>query len=137
MASLFRRKRSLIFKLLLGIPTLWLIIVIFLSFQNTEENKPSQVHKPVVDSVIKREAEHPRMFNGFQNPINRINEMVQPFNPFAEAKKPAEKQEDSKPKFSDNNIAKLNPPDAERVIPKDYDDSLKYLKDPNAPGEIT
>ena len=74
MASFFRRKRSLIFKFIIGVPTLWFFLVIFLSYQdkgedvgNSETNGRNKIAKE------KRSV--------FENPLDRIkNAIVQPFN---------------------------------------------------------
>ncbi|XP_053373478.1 polypeptide N-acetylgalactosaminyltransferase 5-like [Mercenaria mercenaria] len=133
MASFFRRKRSLIFKLILGIPTLWFVIVIFLSFQSTDNDKPRDDKGP---NLAKRDIENKGgggVFEGFQNPINKINQIVQPFNPFVN--KEVTKQKNMKLSNKQNgNLRDIGNPD-DKVVHTDFDVSGKYRKSDNGPGE--
>ena len=134
MASFFRRKRSLIFKLILGIPTLWFLIVIFLSFQSTDTGSSEQDRGP---DKIKRDIDNNPggggVFNGFQNPINKINKIVQPFNPFVnkEVTKQANVIDSNK---GDGNVADIGNPE-DRIVHKDYDVSGKFRNSDSGPGK--
>ncbi|KAL4222733.1 N-acetylgalactosaminyltransferase [Mactra antiquata] len=131
MASFFRRKRSLIFKLILGIPALWFLIVIILSFQNTENEESSRNKGP---DIVKRNVQENRgVFEGFQNPIKKINQIVEPFNPFVN------KVTKNVNIGKDNNALGFNSnidgnPD-ERIVHTDFDESGKYRTSDNGPGE--
>ena len=70
MASFFRRKRSLIFKLVIGVPALWFFIVIFLSYQDKGDGDENSNHN-------QRIRVHERSV--FENPLDRIkNAIVKP-----------------------------------------------------------
>lgn len=133
MASFFRRKRSLIFKLILGIPTLWFLIVIFLSFQTAESDKSPHEKGP---NIVKRHvgnSERKGVFEGFQNPINKINQIVQPFNPFVN-----KEVTNGKDVIDSNNprgaaVDNRNPDD--RIVHTDFDNSKNYRTSDSGPGE--
>lgn len=139
MASFFRRKRSLIFKLIIGIPALWFVIVIFLSFQGAEDNKPL---------IYERQQTHDRerkqnvqmqggggVFEGFQNPINKLNQIVQPFNPFVN-KEPTKSNNVIDNNVGDRLLNQGNPNDL--VVHEAYDVSGQFRDvGPNAAGSYT
>lgn len=136
MASFFRRKRSLILKLILGIPALWFLIVIFLSFQSTDSDKPPHEKGP---DIAKRDVGNRDsgggVFQGFQNPIDKFNQIVQPFNPFNNAKEVTKRKNVIDDNKQDSLVAgKGNPED--RIIHKDYDASSKYRTSDTGPGEF-
>lgn len=134
MASFFRRKRSLILKLILGIPALWFVIVIFLSFQSTDNDGPPHEKGP---DLAKREVMSDTggggggVFQRLQNPINKLNQMVQPFNPFVN-------KETTKPNVIDpdglKNEIRMESPD-EKIVHTDYDVSGKFRTSDSGPGE--
>ncbi|WAQ94377.1 GALT5-like protein [Mya arenaria] len=138
MASFFRRKRSLICKLVIGLPALWLVIVIFLSFQNTDNDPPFRENQHHEHNIAKKDVQNSGgggVFEGFQNPINKFNRMVEPFNPFVTHK--------DKPKNEIQNMDQegLHPPadignPDDLIVHQAYDASEKYRDvAPNAPGE--
>jgi len=130
MASFFRRKRSLIVKLVIAIPALWFAIVIFLSFQSSEQDKPFHERQPHDHNhnIAKKDVQNSGggVFQGFQNPINKINEMVQPFNPFVTKNKLAEFAiQDSKDRAVGRPPVNGGNPD-ELIVYEPYDDSGKF-----------
>lgn len=135
MASFFRRKKSLIFKLILGIPALWFIIVIFLSLQGAENDRPLLVERQRVHDLERKEPlPNPNVgvFEGFQNPIDKFNQIVQPFNPFVNKEATQAKNVIDHGINVNNNIG--NP--KERIVHEAYDVSGNFRGDigPNAPG---
>ncbi|XP_061179940.1 polypeptide N-acetylgalactosaminyltransferase 5-like isoform X2 [Saccostrea echinata] len=55
MASLFRRKRGLIFKLIIGIPALWFLIVIFTTYQGKLTDSDNDAEKRQERGIVHRE----------------------------------------------------------------------------------
>lgn len=127
MASFFRRKKSLIFKLILGVPALWFMIVIFLSFQSADNDKPLIVERQRVhDNEKKREFQNNGgVFEGFQNPIDKLNQIVQPFNPFVN-KEPSKASNVIQNNGINVNIHGDSGNPKERVVHEAYDASWKY-----------
>lgn len=122
MASFFRRKRSLIFKFIIGVPTLWFFIVIFLSYQDKGEGDDNSDRNSRI-KVKERSV--------FENPLDRIkNVIVQPFNPVNPIKNDNDIVGGKDNKFKQEfNIDHRNQVDYD-------DDTLKFEKpDPDAPGE--
>lgn len=130
MASFFRRKRSLIFKLILGIPALWFVIVIVLSFQSSDNDPPHNERAP---NIVKRNVQENQggVFDRFQNPIKRINQIVEPFNPFVN--KVTKDSNVIKQDSAGGNAPGGNPDD--RIIHKDFDESGKFRTSEIGPGK--
>ena len=122
MASFFRRKRSLIFKFIVGVPTLWFFIVIFLSYQDKGEGDDNSNRNSRI-KVKERSV--------FENPLDKIkNVIVQPFNPVNPVKNDNDIVGGKDNKFKQEfNIDHRNQVDYD-------DDTLKFEKpDPDAPGK--
>ncbi|XP_052246169.1 polypeptide N-acetylgalactosaminyltransferase 5-like [Dreissena polymorpha] len=141
MASFFRRKRSLIFKILIAIPVLWIAVVLFLSFQSSDDDRPLQErqnrdhkHVPIGQNEAPRDSGG--VFEGFQNPLEKLNRIVQPFNPFVnnevtKAKNVIKDSNGGMPAFDRNH----GNPD-ELVVHEPYDVSGKFRENnQQAPGE--
>jgi len=67
------------------VPALWFVIVILLSFQSAEHDKPLIVERQRAHDIEKKHEfppAGPGVFESFQNPIDKLNQIVQPFNPF-------------------------------------------------------
>ena len=123
MASFFRRKRSLIFKLVIGVPALWFFIVIFLSYQdkgdsdeNSDHNQRIRVHERSV----------------FENPLDRIkNAIVKPVK--ADVR-------DNGGVGGGGNVNQFKQEfnvDHRNQNEDDDDETLKFEKpDPNSPGRL-
>lgn len=132
---------------------MWLTIVIFLSYQGSDGDKSS--HNNNEPNIGQRDVpKNKNVFEGFQNPINKINEFVKPFNPFdkkesAQNVKESHIQPDVPAKQEvqvvrgqidevvrlEEHHQKIQQEGVEREIPPEYDVSAKFQNDPSAPGE--
>ena len=122
MASFFRRKRSLIFKLVIGVPALWFFIVIFLSYQDKGDQDDISSHNQRINLKER---------SVFENPLDKIkNAIVKP--------KPPKSDDDNVDTGGNVNQFKqeFNVDHRNQNVDDDTDDeTLKFEKpDPNAPG---
>lgn len=130
MASFFRRKRSLIFKLIIGVPAFWFFIVILLSYQDKGEGDENSERNQRIKVNDKRSL--------FENPLDRIkNAIVQPFNPVNPIKSNTDNNEIIGGK--DNKFQQEFRIDHRKENTDDRNDDPMYKfqpADPNAPGKI-